>query len=380
MSRRRSVSPFQLLFLPLIALFLLAVILLGAIVLNIPRQAAATFGPPAAGLTTEQRYWLSALLLAQSGDLIQPVNPGGPEVAFEIAPGESVPSITGRLLEAGLIANPGVFRSYLQYSGLDTSLQAGEYTLSAGMSPIQIAQAMQSAIAGEVTFTILAGWRVEEIAAALPTSGLNISADEFLGAVQIRPQGYTFSDELPGNSVEGFLFPGIYTLPRETTLQQLIPALLSRFDENVSSELRAGFAEQGLTLYQAVTLAAIVEREAIIDDEMPMIASVFFNRLAAGARLDSDPTVQYALGYNEAQNTWWTNLLSLADLAFDSPYNTYIYTGLPPGPICNPGPAALRAVAFPAQTPYYYFRAACDGSGRHAFAVTFDEHLQNECP
>ena len=380
MTRSKQASPFQLLFLPLIALFLLVVILLCAAVLNIPGQASAIFGPPAPGLDLGQRYLLSAMLLAQSSDLTQPANPGGPEVDFEIASGESTPSITGRLWEAGLITNPAAFRSYLQYSGMDTRIQAGAYTLSASMTPIQIAQAMQSAISSEITLTILAGWRVEEIAASLPTSGLDISAEEFLSAVQIHPQGYTFSDELPGNSVEGFLFPGSYTLPRETTLQQLIPALLTRFDENVSSELRAGFAEQGLTLYQAVTLAAIVEREAIVDDEMPMIASVFYNRLASGARLASDPTVQYALGYNTAQGTWWTNPLSLADLEIDSPYNTYLYTNLPPGPICNPGPTALRAVAFPAQTPYYYFRAACDGSGLHLFAVTYEEHLQNACP
>jgi UPF0755 protein len=97
-------------------------------------------------------------------------------------------------------------------------------------------------------------------------------------------------------------------------------------------------------------------------------------------KLDSDPTVQYALGYNTAAATWWTNPLSASDLQFDSPYNTYLYPGLPPGPICNPGLSALNAVAYPAQTPYYYFRAACDGSGRHAFAQTYEEHLRNACP
>jgi UPF0755 protein len=107
---------------------------------------------------------------------------------------------------------------------------------------------------------------------------------------------------------------------------------------------------------------------------------VFYNRLASGSRLASDPTVQYALGYNQNQGTWWTNPLSLQDLQVDSLYNTYIYNGLPPAPISNPGLAALRAVAFPAQTPYFYFRAACDGSGRHLFAQTYEEHVANECP
>jgi UPF0755 protein len=102
--------------------------------------------------------------------------------------------------------------------------------------------------------------------------------------------------------------------------------------------------------------------------------------LNSGAELASDPTIQYALGFNQEQGTWWTNPLSLHDLQVNSPYNTYVNKGLPPGPISNPDLAALRAVAFPAQTKYYYFRAACNGSGRHLFAETYAEHLANECP
>ncbi len=111
----------------------------------------------------------------------------------------------------------------------------------------------------------------------------------------------------------------------------------------------------------------------------PMIASVFINRLNVGMKLDSDPTVQYAIGFNKEQNTWWTNPLNLDDLKIDSPYNTYLNTKLPPGPIANPGLEALQAVAFPARTPYFFFRAACDGSGRHLFSKTYDEHIHNEC-
>jgi UPF0755 protein len=128
-----------------------------------------------------------------------------------------------------------------------------------------------------------------------------------------------------------------------------------------------------------VTLASIIERESIQNEEMPMIASVFINRLNAGMTLGSDPTIQYAMGYNSAQNTWWTNPLSLDDLKFDSPYNTYINAGLPPAPISNPSLDALHAVAFPESSPYYYFQAKCDHSGYHTFAVTFEEHLANGC-
>ena len=156
--------------------------------------------------------------------------------------------------------------------------------------------------------------------------------------------------------------------------------LRTTFDAAITNELKDGFDQHGLSLQEAVILASIVEREAVVTDEMPLIASVFLNRLVSNISLDADPTVQYAVGFNESQNTWWTNPISAADLQYNSPYNTYLYPGLPPGPICNPSTNALRAVAFPAQTPYYYFRATCDDSGLHFFAETFQEHVNNACP
>jgi UPF0755 protein len=155
---------------------------------------------------------------------------------------------------------------------------------------------------------------------------------------------------------------------------------LEDFQSKISPDLIEGFQNQGLSLFQAVTLASMVQREAVVAEEMPMIASVFINRLQAGMRLDSDPTVQYALGYDEENGVWWKNPLSLDDLQFDSAYNTYQIEGLPPGPIASPSLNALRAVAFPAKTPYYFFRAACDGSGRHTFAETLEQQKANACP
>jgi UPF0755 protein len=148
----------------------------------------------------------------------------------------------------------------------------------------------------------------------------------------------------------------------------------------LSPEMRAGFARQGLDVYQAVTLASIVQREAVKSEEQPSIASVFLNRLAAGMRLETDPTIQYALGFDAVTNSWWKSPLLVDDLAIQSPYNTYQNSGLPPGPISNPSLSALQAVAYPAQTPYYFFRARCDGSGLHNFSETFDQHLKNGCP
>ncbi len=224
---------------------------------------------------------------------------------------------------------------------------------------------------------------MEEIAAALPTSGLKVSADEFLDLVN-HPVTAVLPDELPPDmtsvpSLEGFLMPGTYEISRDITAQELVKLFYDRFNQNVTPDIREGFANQGLTLVEGVTLASIVQHEAVLEAEQPKIASVFYNRLADQMKLDSDPTVQYALGYDEQQKTWWKNPLTIADLQINSRYNTYIYPGLPPGPIANPGLAALRATAFPAQTDFYYFRALCDGSSRHAFAKTYEEHLKNAC-
>jgi UPF0755 protein len=365
-------------------LFIFIVCLLVILGIIVPRiitsQAENIFGPPSPNISTSQRLYLSALILLQSSDLVHSKNPVGEDISITINQGESVPSIIGKLWEVGLINNPGVFRSYLQYTGLDTSLKAGEFLLNKAMSPIEIAKEIQVSISPNVTLTILPGWRLEEIANSLYSSGLNITAEEFLDATHSHPAGYSFSDCLDDNSLEGFLFPESYTVPRETTMDELLPQVLMNFEAQVSNEMKNGYSQQGLNLCQAVALASIIQREAVVEEEMPQIASVFYNRLNSGSVLASDPTVQYALGYNQNQGTWWTNPLTLDDLQVDSPYNTYIYSGLPPGPISNPGLSALQAVADPAQTPYFYFRAACDGSGRHLFAKTFDEHVANECP
>jgi UPF0755 protein len=219
---------------------------------------------------------------------------------------------------------------------------------------------------------------MEEIAASLSTSGLDITPEAFLAAASapIDTSGY-----LPaGASAEGFLSPGAYTLPRTISAEQLVFLLVQNFSARLTPELQSGFTSQSMSVYQAVTLASIVQREVVVADEMPMIASVFYNRMKIGMPLQTDPTVQYALGYNATQGTWWTNPLSAQDLQFGSSYNTYIHPGLPPGPISNPGLAALQAVASPAHSNYYYFQARCDGSGLHNFAETLEGHQQNNCP
>ena len=365
----RKIIPILLILIVLMCLFLAFV--------TIPSEAARIYGQPAPWLTTFQRVQYSARLLWYDGLLTRPLNPDAGERNFRIESGQSVDSIAASLHDANLIRDAESFRAYLIYAGMDTSIQAGEYKLSAAMSAIDIAREIQDASSTEVTFTVLAGWRMEEIAASLPTSGLAITPDEFLATARTPRDDFDF---LTGaDSAEGFLFPDSYIFSRNTSVEELTVELLRNFALRLTSELTFGFEGQGLTVYQAVTLASIVEREAVQDEEKPLIASVYLNRLNIGMKLDADPTVQYALGYDFAEGTWWTNPLSLNDLQFDSPFNTYAYAGLPPAPISNPGLDSLHAVAFPAETPYYYFRARCDGSGYHSFAETFEEHVANGC-
>lgn len=346
----------------------------------IPQMVEDTFGPPSANLSSAQKITAAVELLLNRESLKKAVDPAGSPVKFTVRLGETANSVSARLEESGLVVNGGLFRTYLVYTGLDTSIQAGEYTLSPAMTPQQIALELQDATPETVKFIILPGWRAEEIAAALPTSGLSVRAEVFLRTVNSPPDYVLPPGWEAGMGLEGYLYPGAYEFNRNATADNLVAAFALAFDQAVSDELIQALANQGLSLAQAVTLASIVQREAVVSEEQPMIASVFLNRLAEGIKLDSDPTVQYAVGFNQDQNTWWTNPLSRRDLQVNSPYNTYLNTGLPPGPICNPALSALQAVAYPAQTPYYYFRAACDGSGRHLFARTYEEHLQNACP
>jgi UPF0755 protein len=365
----------------LLSLVCLAALVAGSVFVLVPLQAERIYGPASSGLNPALHVYLSTLLLLQNNDLVRPVDTSGAEQAFTVALGESPQTIASRLEDLGLIRNRETMLNYLVYSGLDTTLQAGSYQLSPAMSALQITRTLQDPTPSEVDFRILPGWRAEEIAAALPTSGLEITPNQFLNAISLPPEGYPFLEELPEfATLEGFLFPDSYTLAREISVNELVALLLANFDRQLNPTLRQGFTNQGLTLHQALTLASIIEREAVVDEEMPVIASVFLNRLAAGMKLDSDPTVQYALGFNSSQDTWWTNPLSRTDLQVNSPYNTYRNTGLPPGPISNPGLAALKAVAFPTNSNFYYFRAACDGSGRHQFSQTYEQHLQNACP
>jgi UPF0755 protein len=284
------------------------------------------------------------------------------------------------LVQLGLIDDPELLVRYLHFRGLDRGVEAGLYQLQGSMSVEAIAQELQQASPEQDLFTVPEGWRAGQISQALAQRGLVDLSLQFQEAAAGRPTGYSFSASLPTEGgLEGFLFPDTYHLTADLSGLELAMAMLDNYEERVSTDLVNGFESQGLSQYEAVTLASIVEREAIVAEERPRIASVFLNRLALGMKLDADPTIQYALG-QQPDGSWWKGILSAGDLELNSPYNTYLYPGLPPTPIANPGLASLAAVASPEATTFLYFRAACDGSGRHNFAVTFEEHVANACP
>jgi UPF0755 protein len=331
---------------------------------------------------------LSAYLDSHKQQLNRPAASaeGGPR-EFVVEPGMTSRAIAQRLQSTGLIDDAFLFEAYVRVNGLGNRLQAGTYKLSPEMTPVQIADALQHAQAASITISIPEGWRIEQIADYLNANGL-LDGTEYkrlaLSGAEGVPPGttYSFSNALPaGASLEGYLFPATYQLPREgATAADLIRRQLDTFAERVPP-LYQDAVSKGTTkqrLREVLTLASIVDREAVVDEERPVIAGVYLNRLAQGMMLQADPTVQYAMGYQPDTGQWWKTPVSLDEYAqVLSPYNTYLHEGLPPGPIANPSLASIKAVLNPAQHDYLYFVAVGDGTGRHVFARTYAEHEQN---
>ena len=208
-------------------IFMLVVIGLVAMAVFVPALAWQSFGAPGPSLDSYQRFTYALDLVWNTGDLTQPRDPGGTDQLFVIQPGESVRSISDRLEQAGLIRNAQSFRTYLLWTGLDTIIQTGTYRLSPAQTGRDIAQMLKSTTLTEVTFSVLPGWRLEEIAASLPTSGLDITPADFLAAASAPANAPDFIPA--GASVEGFLSPGKYTLARTTSAEQLVFLLLQSF-------------------------------------------------------------------------------------------------------------------------------------------------------
>jgi UPF0755 protein len=364
-----------------IVLVILLVALIGTLI-GAPAIAARSFGPADRSLNPILRAHYAITLLRAKDELLTGAQDSNFPRKFRIEPDESVEALCRRLEDEAYTSSGSLFCTYLVYSGLDRKIQSGTFTLKPELNSIEIAHTITNPEARDIAFYIYPGWRLEEIAASIDLSGFEFSGEEFLAYTFAPPDSIRAQLQLPAQaSLEGYLYPGEYSLEPHIDLESTIEVFLSNFRAHMQSpELLAGISAQQLTFHEALTMASIIERETRADEEKATIASVFYNRLAEGMRLQTDPTVQYALGFDEIEQTWWKTQLTEADMQVDSPYNTYLYVGLPPGPISNPSLASLEAVAYPAKTPYFYFRAKCDGSGTHAFSVTYEEHLNNACP
>ncbi len=359
----------------------------GALWLFAGRQSNAGGQPGSVQIAAPSRIedvFIAAYLNWRSGDLSSPAGSDARPVSFTVESGESVGQIATRLQREGLIGDAELFRLYLRYNGLDSRIEAGAFELKKTMTMADIAAVLQRGRRGdELALTVPEGRRLEEVA-QIVSEQLDIDADEFLRLAR-SPRtfavNFPFLDGLPADAtLEGFLFPDTYRFTQDATARDVIERMLLNFDHQVPQSQRDKLAAQGRTLFEAVALASIVEREAVVADEHPAIAGVYHNRLQAGMALDADPTVQYAMGYQQAQATWWNRELTQDDYrAVESPYNTYLHPGLPPGPICNPGLSSLLAAVEPAQSPYYFFRASCSGDGTHMFSKTLEEHAAKGC-
>jgi len=337
---------------------------------------------PEPGSATLEDMLLGLYLRLNRQRLETPMETQGGPVTFTVEPGETATTIAARLQEQGLISDAQLFRLYMRHTGLDARLEAGRFELSPTMTMIEIAERLQQAHAEEVMVTIPEGLRAEEIAELLSEQGV-LDGERFLELVRAGDPAaaglgsYDFLDDRPpGATLEGYLFPDTYRLPVPAEPEDLLRRMLDNFARQVTPEMRQAARAAGRSLYEVVTLASIVEREAALAEEQPIIASVYLNRLAEGMFLRADPTVQYAMGYQPDSGQWWKTPVQLEEYeTVDSPYNTYLYPGLPPGPICSPGLGAIKAAIYPADTKFLYFVARGDGS--HAFAETWEEHQAN---
>jgi len=309
---------------------------------------------------------------------VLPTPSGADVVSVEVASGEGAGDIGQRLEEDGVIESARLFRILVGLMGVEDEMVAGRYEFDRGMPTLQVIGRLRYGITMPLVVTVPEGLRSEEIGLVMERAGV-VAAEDFHRALASEDYDFGFlAGRPPGADLEGYLLPATYGFSRGVTAEEVVRRMLAAFDEQVGPELRQEAPAVGLSLHEAVTLASIIEREAVRPEERPLIAGVFLNRLRLGMRLEADPTVQYALA-DDPQSVerfgFWKRGLTVEDLEVGSPYNTYVNRGLPPGPIANPGLASLEAAIHPAQTDYLYFVAREDGS--HAFAETLEEHLRN---
>jgi len=333
----------------------------------------------ASGLPAKYKYYFLVpasffcLIIISAMVLLLPVAPQSKAGDIVVTiPLQASAGQVGKILQKNkLVRSSLVFSLFARWKGKDGQIKAGEYRLNNGLSTPEILFDLVDGRSTVQTFTVPEGFTTAQIADLLVDKGL-INRERFYWAVANENYSYPFIQGLPKNEkrLEGYLFPDTYQITRGSSESSIIELMLNRFEKEIDELDYATLArEAGLTLHQAVTIASLVEREAKIEEEKPLIAGVIHNRLSCSMLLQVDATVQYALGANKPK-------IYYKDLEVESPYNTYRVQGLPPGPIAVPGKSSLLAAVQPVVTGDYYYVARPDGS--HAFARTLAEHNANK--
>jgi UPF0755 protein len=291
------------------------------------------------------------------------------EVFVDIPAGTGPARIGEQLAQAGVVRDPTIFRVALLISGRARALKAGEYRFAEPMHALDVIDKIARGDVYKRRLTFREGLTIDEMAQVFEEKGFG-QADEFRKAAMNTKLIADLDPAAP--DLEGYLFPETYSLPRNTPASEVVAQMVAGFKNAVTPEMRTGAEADGLTVRQLVTLAALVEKETAAGDERPLVSAVYRNRLRIHMPMQADPTVIYALQKDGKYNG---NLTREHLRETDSPYNTYKYAGLPPGPIAAPGRASLQAAAKPADVDYLYFVSKNDGT--HVFASTLDEHNRN---
>ncbi len=310
-----------------------------------------------------------------------PAQPSGQPVALTIEPGVTADQISQQLLQARLIANIEYFKMYLRLNP-KSAIQAGNFSIPQNISMKDLTDRLSLAERQQAIITFPEGWRREELAEEIDKQyqqgKISFTGKEF-SDLALTPNAalrQKLGNRLPpASSLQGYLFPDTYHIDSDATAQELIVKMLDNYLKKVTPDVQAGFAKQNLTEYQALILAAIIERESYSGDERPIIGDIMLTRLRTGEILGADAAIQYFLGYSNAEKTWWRHAITEVDLATPSPYNTRRNVGLPPAPIANPSLEAIKAVAMPKDTPYLYYLH--DSDGNVYYAETLSEHYAN---
>ena len=311
-----------------------------------------------------------------------PLDPYGSMTTFTVEKGENVIEIGKSLEKDGIMSNWIYFAIYTWFKRGASSLQAGEYELGPQMN---IPEIVEKITHGEIKspekrITIIEGWTNKEIAQYLEKEGL-VKADEFLGLVdnpnsnraieQYSNREYNFLEDKPEDaSLQGYLFPDTYRVYRDASTQDIVKKMLDNFGQKLDQDLRTEIVSQKKTIFEIVTMASLLEKEAKTYEDKRIIAEIFYKRIKANLSLQSCASVEYVLGTKK-------RILSIQDTKVESPYNTYLYKGLPPSSICNPGLDSIKAAIYSKTTPYWYFLSTKD-DGTIIYGKTAEEHSLNK--